>query len=107
VTGAVVSAVAAVLAALVTGWMAWRAKRIEAAAPVSIAGGYTLLVTDMQRMVDALKADLAQQHVQIAELRVAVDKAIASERRCMERLAAVSQEVDKLRAALAQHQEEA
>ena len=111
-TGTVVSAIAAVAAALATGWMAYRAKRAELSAPSSVAGGYTVLVSDMQRMIDVLKAELAQQHVQIAALQVAVQNAVQNERRCAERLAvvtddlaAVATEVDDLRSQLRSHTE--
>lgn len=54
-TAAAVSAVAAVIAAAVTGWFALLARRAAAHAPESVAGGYSRLVADMRSQHDLLQ----------------------------------------------------
>jgi hypothetical protein len=47
-------AIAAVLAAAVTGWFAWAARRSAAQSPESVALGYSKLVADLRMQVEIL-----------------------------------------------------
>jgi hypothetical protein len=97
IAAVVVSGVAGLCAAAITAVMAYRSKRLEANSPVSVATVYKGMFGDFERMLEILKADLAQQHVQTAELRLAVNEAIDAEQRCLVRLMDMQKELDILR----------
>ena len=51
---------AAVVAAAVTGWFAFLAKRAAAQSPETVAGGYSKLVGDLRAQVTALAARITE-----------------------------------------------
>lgn len=69
---AVASASSAVVAAVLTAWLALRAKRVEATSPTSVAGGYTQLVADQQTVIDRMAAELVALRVEVIALRTEV-----------------------------------
>ena len=57
---AAIPAGAAILAAVVTGWFAFAAKRAAAQSPETVAGGYSKLVGDLRAQVVALAARITE-----------------------------------------------
>jgi chemotaxis regulatin CheY-phosphate phosphatase CheZ len=107
--GVIVPAISGAASAVVVAYLALRSKRVETGAPESVAAGYSRLVSDLRDSLAEMRADQAQQHVQIEELRLALERAIAAEqraveaeRRCMEQMEAMQIELDELRARVAE-----
>lgn len=67
----IITAVATSLAAGVSGWFAWLAKKAQTHGPESVAGGYSRLVGDMQSQHEQLMHRVAGLEQQLAEERVA------------------------------------
>lgn len=78
------------IAAVITGWFAWRGKKQESDSPTSVAGGYTVLVADLHREIAAARARSTEIEVQMTAMREAADRAVEAEQRCLERLAAMA-----------------
>lgn len=60
----VITASSTVLAALVTGYFTFLAKRASSRSPETVAGGYSKLVSDMRGQHDALMARVAELEAQ-------------------------------------------
>jgi hypothetical protein len=97
VTGSIISASAAAVAAIITAWFAFRAKRIDAASPASVAGGYTMLVADLQEAIERMRVRSVEVEAMLVSFRAAAEKAIEAEQRCLLRLASMEKEVRALR----------
>lgn len=71
-TATIVSAGSAAVAAATTAWFAFRAKRVESEAPTTVAGGYSVLVADQQKVIDRLSVELASLRAEVVALRTEV-----------------------------------
>jgi hypothetical protein len=107
--GVIVPALSGAASAILVAYLALRSKRVETGAPESVASGYSRLVGDLRDSLAEMRADQAQQHVQIEELRLALERAISAEhraleaeRRCMQQMEAMQVEIDELRARVAE-----
>jgi hypothetical protein len=97
VTGSIISASAAAVAAIITAWFAFRAKRIDAASPASVAGGYTMLVRDLQSSIETMRVRFVEVEAMLASAKDTAERAVEAEGRCLRRLAAMEKEVRALR----------
>ena len=70
-TGTIIGGISTVVGGGLAGWFGYLAKRATSHGPESVAGGYSKLVSDMQRQHDQLMQRVAGLEQQLAEERVA------------------------------------